>query len=282
MSYNSNSSSLWQDENKRVWLYIALAALLTIVVVGYKAHTRWIPDIAKYVAAEIPQEIYQTIGEQTLKSLDGEEFAPSELSEQQQQQIQSQFEYLIGELELNPEHYQLHFRDWQKGLNAFALMNGAIVITDELVTTLDDVQQINAVLLHEIGHINNNHLMENTIRVSIFYITLSLIFGDISVVSDLLIEASTMGANFSFSREFELQADAYAAKSMLKLYGTVDPAIKAFEALEASHQQQKAQHADNTANQTINQWLSTHPATDLRIEHIRKIAQQQQPQQKED
>ena len=272
MSLKTNLNDIWQDPNKKTWVYIIFAALLTLIVVGYKAHVTWIPASAKYIAAEIPHEIYQSIGESTLESLDGEEFKPTTLDEQQQQQIQAQFSDIISKLNLNPDNYQLHFRDWVKGLNAFALMNGAIIVTDDLINTLNDPQQINAVLLHEIGHINHNHLMENTIRVSIFYVTLSLIFGDISVVSDLLIEASTMGVNFSFSRELELQADTYAAQSMLALYGTVEPAVKAFTALELAAQQKQ----DNSGG--LNQWLSTHPPTDLRIEHIKKVAENHQKQ----
>ena len=278
--------SLLNDPNKSMWLYIGLGALLTILVVVYKAHTRWIPDTATYIAAEIPQEIYHTIGEQTLKSLDEESFKPSELSEDKQSQVRTEFNQLLKKLLLEDNKYQLQFRAWSKGMNAFALMDGTIVVTDDLVNQLENPQQLNSVLLHEIGHISQNHLMENTIRVSIFYVTLSLIFGDISIVSDLLIEASTMGANLGFSREFELQADAFAAKAMIAQYGSIEQMVMALEKLEKAHQEtvKNAQSKDEMADENdkeesqdrtaanIHPWLTTHPPTDKRIEHIQSIA----------
>jgi Zn-dependent protease with chaperone function len=148
------------------------------------------PDIAQYIAQEVPREIYEAVGESTLETMDEEQFKPSTLSIDKQKDIREQFDTIVADLALDSTRYQLHFRDWEGGINAFALMNGAIVVTDALVQTLDEPLQLNTVLLHEIGHINNNHLMENTLRVSIFYITLSMIVGDISVVADLLVEAS--------------------------------------------------------------------------------------------
>ncbi|NQZ06703.1 MAG: M48 family metallopeptidase [Algicola sp.] len=283
MSIKHHVADLWHNPHKRNWLFIGLGALLVMLVVVYKAHTRWIPDIAEYIAQELPREIYQSVGDSTLESLDDEQFKPSTLSENKQNEIREKFGTMVVDLALDSTRYQLHFRDWEEGINAFALMNGAIVVTDALVQTLDESLQLNAVLLHEIGHINNNHLMENTLRVSIFYVTLSMIVGDISVVADLLVEASAMGLNFSFSREFELEADAYAAKSMLQLYNTADPAIKAFEALEIAHQADAQKQAEDTSPANpdktpseVYQWLSSHPPTRERIEHIQQIVEESQ------
>jgi hypothetical protein len=36
--------------------------------------------------------------------------------------------------------------------NAFALLSGAIIVTDRLIDLSDDQDQINAVLFHETGH----------------------------------------------------------------------------------------------------------------------------------
>ena len=268
MAVSQSVKALWQQPNRRNWLYITLACLLGLSVAGYKAHTRWLPDIAEYIAEVIPREIYQAIGETTLESLDREDFKPSEISAARQAQITQEFDFLIEQLALDKDNYQLHFRDWNGGINAFALMNGAVVITDDLLEALQQPLQVNAVLLHEIGHIKHNHLMKNTIRVSIFYITMLLIFGDISAVADLLVETSVAGMSFSFSRQYELEADAYAARSMQQLYNTIEPAIKAFEALAAADHTE----AENAAEDSVfKQWLSTHPPTATRIDYMREV-----------
>ena len=243
-----------KTEHKQ-WIVIAAAMTVTLLVFGYKLHTSIIPASAEYLAEKMPQEIYHVIGEQSLQSLDESEFSVSKLPEQKRQQVIQQFEAISKQLELTHEQYKLEFRYWNDTANAFALADGTIILTDKLVNKMQTEQQLAAIILHEVGHVEHNHNMENLIRTSLFYISLSLFFGDISVVSDLLIEASTLGANLDYSREFENEADAYSAAKMQQLYGDVSPLKQAMQLL---HDDTEKEHS----------WFSTHPGLNERLDII--------------
>lgn len=252
-------------KTQQPWLVIALAVLLVCAVAGYKLYSSVIPMSAQYLAEKIPQTIYQEIGEHGLKSMDESTFSASELSAERKQQINELFGSVIEKLQLQPDAYQLKFRSWQQGVNAFALPGGAIIITDDLVDKMQTNEQLAAIILHEIGHIKQNHNMQNMIRTSLFYISLSVIFGDLSLVSDLLIEASVMGINLSYSREFENEADTFSATSMRSLYGDVS-ALK--QAMELLHEDSELDSSEQESSEPEHSWLSTHPGLAERLQTI--------------
>lgn len=63
--------------------------------------------------------------------------------------------------------YEPLFRKSRLGPNAFALPADRIVLTDELVSLLDDEEAINAVLAHELGHLYERHLTECIVHDSL-------------------------------------------------------------------------------------------------------------------
>ena len=253
------SQSIIVENNRRQWLYIGLATFVGVALLAYKLYTSLLPKSAEYLAAQIPQEIYQQIGESSLEGLDESEFLTTELDETNQARITEQFHQLLAELKLEQEDYPLHFRAWEPGMNAFALMDGSVILTDALAEKLEDPKQLNAVLLHEVGHVKHNHMMEHAIQMSLTYIGLSLMFGDVSVVADIAVEASTMGVNAGFSQAFEIEADAWAAKQMLKLYGDTEAMEQALQAIHDSH------------DASENSWLSTHPSLAERLAVVRAV-----------
>lgn len=257
-------------EKQRQWAYIIAFSIILLCVIGYRGYHSLLPQASQHLAEQIPESVYDAIGKSSLEQFDKTEFEPTTLPDATQQAVKHAFDTLLRDLQLPADKFTLHFRYWNDQLNAFALMDGSIVVTDALVTRLytqsKQPEQLLAVLLHEIGHIQHNHLMENTIRVSLFYITMSLFFGDIGVVSDLLIEGSTMGLNLSYSRGFEIEADQYAATNLVKLYGSSSPMIEALR--ELYKQAKEATNNDTEEKAPTFHWLSTHPTFEQRIEHL--------------
>ena len=248
-------------EKQKQWSAIIAAVVLGLSVTVYKIYTTLIPSAAEYIANKIPNEIYKKIGESSLISFDSSEFSKSKLTPAKQAEVQKQYNELLVALNLPIELYTLHFRSWKGQVNAMALMDKSVVVTDSLINTLHSKQQIQSILLHEIGHIEHNHLMENTLRVSLFYISLSFIFGDISLVSDLLIEGSTMNVKLSYSRDFELEADLFSAEKLTELYGNSDALLEVFTIFES-----------NAPQDHELQWLHTHPSFNKRIESIKNTS----------
>ncbi len=244
------------EENHKRWLAIGLSITIGISIALYKVYSVILPGASEYIAERIPNEVYQKIGESSLRSFDQSEFTTSQLTVEKQSEISAQYKQLIENLKLDPTKFKIHFRYWDGKMNAFALMDGSIVVTDALITNLTHHRQIDAVLLHEIGHIEHNHIMENIIRVSLFYISMSFIFGDVSVVSDLLIEGSTLGINTSYSRQFEGEADSYAIEQLNVLYDDSSAMKDALSILYKNSEEEQFH------------WLATHPTFEARMENI--------------
>jgi Zn-dependent protease with chaperone function len=150
------------------------------------------------------------------------------------------------------------------GANAFALPGGSIVVLDELVSLADNDQEILAVLAHEMGHISEKHALRQMLQASVVGLAMAWYIGD---VSSLLAAAPTVLLQTRYSRDFERNADTFAAE-MLRANGI--PASRLadiLQKLEAAHQTETTQISAKSAKAM--DYLSSHPNTEERIDRLR-------------
>ena len=100
------------------------------------------------------------------------------------------------------------------GPNAFALPDGTIVFTDEMVRLAEHDDELSAVLAHEIGHVVRRHGMRTIIQDSLLGFLILAITGDITGSSELFIGLPVLLTEMAYSREFEREADQYALAYM--------------------------------------------------------------------
>lgn len=145
-----------------------------------------------------------------------------------------------------------------KQVNAFALPGGNIVVLSGLIDFCDTPEEVAGVLAHEIGHIQERHVLKNiTQQVGLAVLT-SLIFNDnAAVLHDLVNNIIGTG----FSRDYEEKADEFASKIMRK--ANLDPKHLADFLLRM---ELKFGGPDPALG-----FLSTHPANAERIESIGKM-----------
>ncbi|CAH9053941.1 Beta-barrel assembly-enhancing protease [Pseudoalteromonas holothuriae] len=254
---NSSLETRINAQQQKQWLWIIVSALIVVVFAGYQFYTQSIPYLAEKIAAAIPKSIYQAIDENSLTTLDDSELKSTKLSEAKQQELQLLFDKLVKDKADSEREFKLKFRNWNDQANAMALANGTVVITDAMVNLTTDQQELSAVLLHEIGHVEHNHVMESLVSSSIVYVSLSFLLGDISAVSNIALQGTVVGIHNSYSRQAELEADKYALTKLNALYGS-DQAIKSvLTKLEKEHNSEFS-------------WLSTHPSFEERIDKIDK------------
>jgi predicted Zn-dependent protease len=161
--------------------------------------------------------------------------------------------------------YALHFRDGEAiGPNAFALPDGSIVLTDQLVRLADgDHDAILGVLGHEIGHVEHEHSLRRIYRAAGVAGLITLIGGDIgSGAEDLLIQGSAV-LSLSYSRADETDADRFSVEIMAEA-GRDPAAIARFFKLLRDH----------LGDRGSNDFFSTHPATEARIEETKRYAEE--------
>lgn len=233
---------------------LAIVALVAIAAAGYQ----WgVPIAADLVAARVPEELVARSGEETLELLDDHWLQPSRLPGARREALRSQFAALRPPDGEAP-HWRLLFRAApQVGANAFALPGGDIVLTDELVALARDDREIMAVLAHELGHQHYRHGLRSALQGIIVGAAVTAWLGDVSTALAGL-SSAVLGARYS--REFEREADTYAARMLQHNNLSSEWLATALQRLEQAH----AGKVDGTPS-----LLSTHPHTAERIEALK-------------
>ena len=185
----------------------ALVLLIGLVVAGY----HWgLPWTAEKLAPRIPQAAVSKLGDLVLRSLDREALKPSTLSVERQSALRAGTEALAT-TEALPAHKLLFRSSPQLGANAFALPGGTIVVLDRLVAQASD-EQVIAVIAHELGHIVHHHPMRRLIHDAVISTAVAAYLGDLSAA---VASATSLVLSASYSRDYELEADRFAAQRLV-------------------------------------------------------------------
>ncbi|MFD2271073.1 M48 family metallopeptidase [Undibacterium arcticum] len=76
--------------------------------------------------------------------------------------------------------YELVFRHSNIGPNAFALPNGTIILTDQLVMLARNDPAVLAVLAHELGHLQQRHSLRRVFQTVGVGVAIHFMLGDVS------------------------------------------------------------------------------------------------------
>jgi Zn-dependent protease with chaperone function len=202
------SGRLTQWEGSLRWIAAAVAVFLVILAAGYRYV---LPSVANVAAAQVPDVVVDAICSQVMTVLDGSVFDASQVSNDVQWRLTSEFKQLSlpG---TTADSLQLMFRkSEQLGPNAVAIPSGEIVVTDELVTLARADEEVLAVLAHEAGHIARRHGLRQLFQDSVLSLVLTWFLGDVSV---LAAAAPTAILQAKYSRDFEREADEYALEAL--------------------------------------------------------------------
>lgn len=182
----------------------AVVVLMLLMGVGAK----WgIPFAARQVADAVPKAMAYDLGRGTLEAFDRTLLKPSQLTDEQKQRLQDEFTVMA-------EHYpelplSLTFRRGI-GPNAFALPDGTVIATDELVKLSQNDQQVMAVLAHEIGHVHHRHSLRMALESSTVLLLVSAYLGDVTQLTTLSASLPGVYAQAHYSRDHETEADTFA------------------------------------------------------------------------
>ncbi len=251
------------------WRAAALSLLLCVLA-AWAAYYWGIPLGAQLIAARMPPAVSRQISDSTLQALDQVLLEPSKLDAARREWLTRGFARLhpAGDTAVSAN---LEFRSSPKiGPNAFALPDGSVVLLDQLVALAQNDDEIYGVLAHELGHVHYHHGMRLLLQGSAVALLMTAWVGD---VSTLLATLPTGLLQARYSRDFEAQADAYAADTLLAL-GI--PPSRLADLLQRMVEQ-RDHHKDRTEN-AISGYLSSHPPTHERILRLRQADARLPPQ----
>ncbi|MGO2130457.1 MAG: M48 family metallopeptidase [Pseudoalteromonas prydzensis] len=254
------------EKNKAL---ILLSIILTPLLLWFILY-RGIPAIAVYSVSLASPSTVENMGEQALTVIEKVALEPSMLSEDKQAALQLQWQTILNKLNLDTTKFRLSFyQSDYLSANAFALPHGRVVVTDELVTLLNDKPDaLRAILLHEIGHVEYHHGIRLTAQAAASSIVLAVIFGDLEGITEVVLGSGSSFLQQAFSRDMEREADQYAIEKLIELGYSNHDFADAIEALQTSLAE-KAKLDDSWLK-----YLSTHPSSQERITHARQYQSQ--------
>lgn len=259
-----------RNKRRRNWSLLigAAAVVLALPVILLLNMDR----LAAIAARQVPVEWEQQLG----RSAFAQYQLQSELLDDQA--IEQPLQTLTGSLTqaLPDTRYSFEFhvvRD--EALNAFALPGGVIVIHSGLIERADSADELLGVLAHEISHVTEQHGLRNVITSAGVILTVQALIGDASGLLATIAGATPLLLNQSYSRDFERDADQRGVALLEK--ANLDPLglERFFHKILEQEQKLKEQidDADTAAVlESVSGFLSTHPATEERIERIRQLA----------
>jgi Zn-dependent protease with chaperone function len=243
-------------ESRWRWVGAAVLFLLVFMAVGYI----WgLPFAAKRIAMRLPPKIGAIATDQARAIFTRLfDFEPSKLSAERRQKIEQQFQTMAAVMEPgNQRNYRLEFIA-APFPNAFALPDGLVCITDELIEEAKDDKEIYGVLAHEIVHVREQHGLRSVLQNSAVFLIWTLMTGDISTVAGLGSALPAMLAESGYSRGFEEEADLGAAAYMIQAGWGTKPLANILQRIDPEH----AHLGD------VGEALSTHPLTEKRVQAL--------------
>jgi Zn-dependent protease with chaperone function len=247
----------WVDRMQRhvQFVLFSIAACAALAGAAYKWGLPW---AAAEGAHHLSPGIGKTLSVQTLRLLDGSILMPSKITEERRQGLSTKFHELHLPQGGTPESDLLFRSSPQLGANAFTLPDGTIIVLDDLLTLIGDDPQIMAVFAHELGHAHGRHGLQLLLQTSAVGAFWTLYVGDIS---NLLAAAPAAIVQAKYSQDLEEQADDYGAALLIR--NGMSPALLA-DALKKL--------AESRSQSASGGYLSSHPSTDERMRHLRRLA----------
>ncbi|HSC86178.1 MAG TPA: M48 family metallopeptidase [Polyangiaceae bacterium] len=236
-------------------LRLALGAVVLIVALGAVLFRWGLPFVARQAAFAMSDDLAHQLGAGTLDSLDRIVFRPTRLPTERQNEIRKGFAEMAKSYPKLP--LRLEFR--QAGApNAFALPNGIVIVTDELVERMPSNREIFAVLAHEIGHVEHRHTARMALESSIAALFMMAVIGDASQAAGLAGALPAIYANATFSQNHETEADEFALEFMTRARMDPEDFARALERL-----------SEGESEHGIARYASSHPPTKERIARFR-------------
>ncbi len=231
-----------------IYLYIGLIAGLVSL------YYFLIPIISNQVALMIPQDLEESLGEQFIAAVVGDE-------EDCSQRMRKKFvEDLLKEMKIREDYRILIIDDPMA--NAFAIPGRIIAITTGAIDIFENENQIVGVLAHEIQHHRQRHHIRRIVKMAFTTILWNVSFSSITGYASFDPELLKTIATSSYNAEDEKEADLLAAK-MLKERNISAQGLGGFlEALNKKY----------PSNAYVEKIFSSHPVTEDRVQYLKEAS----------
>ncbi|MGH7575985.1 MAG: M48 family metallopeptidase [Longimicrobiales bacterium] len=151
-------------------------------------------------------------------------------------------------------------------VNAFAVPGGFVYVNRGLVEAADNMSELAGVIAHEIGHVEERHSVEQMERLQGANLGLNLAYILLgrrpSGVERAAIDVGGGLVFSSYSRKAEEEADQTAIALLVAADINPEGLVTFFDELLEQRSRRPSQ---------LEQWFSTHPLTEDRIDHVQQV-----------
>lgn len=155
-------------------------------------------------------------------------------------------------------------------VNAFALPGGIIYVNRGLIARADHMNELAAVLGHEIEHVVRRHSVNQMQRMqgANVGLTVACVLTNVcnNQAASAAIDVGGTAVFARFSREQEIEADEGGFQMMIKAGINPTGMVTFFQKLLAEEQQ--------SGNSNVSSWFATHPGTQDRITNAQRLLAQ--------
>ncbi|MFI5314239.1 MAG: M48 family metallopeptidase [Myxococcota bacterium] len=153
-------------------------------------------------------------------------------------------------------------------INAFAIPGGAVYVNTGLLLAVHNGAELAGVLGHEMGHVTARHIAKNAntqrntgFVANIFYLAVAILTGNPYLANAGGLAGQVAGQAFmtTFTRDAEREADLLGVETMTNAGWNPNAMVTMFETLKKEG-----------GHSSMPQFLASHPATDERIQNVRK------------
>ncbi len=218
---------------EKSWRAVLVSVVLAVAAIALFAFYA-APRAANWMALHTPDRIAQVATEQTLVVLDRSVLDPSRLPRAKQDATRALFRDVARNAPRGVDGYRLLLRHAPGiGPNAFALPDGTIVATDQLVNFASNGAELQGIFAHETAHVDRAHGLQRIYQASLVPAVVAFITGDISQVGQLAVILPGILLQSAYSRGFETEADDDAAALMRRMGKSPAPLADILERIEA-------------------------------------------------
>lgn len=252
------------------WRYVAAGVIVTILF-AWGGIRYGVPAGAHVLAFSMPESVSRQVGDGALAALDHGLLSPSQLPPAREGQLRTTL--LDFAHRAAPDlKVDVVFRNAREsiGPNALALPSGTIVFTDQIVELAANDDQLIGVMAHEMGHVDRRHAIRRLIQSSALGVLAMAVVGDVSSVSSIVAAVPVILTELGYSRDFEYEADHYAALALDRTGRSVDVLAEMLGRLERTRCENAEQSCSSGGEDQWRSYVSTHPATAERIQALKQ------------
>lgn len=236
--------------NRNQWRMIRFLLAFFLVIIG--AYIWLVPFLAERLAKRVPVSYEERLGDGIYNALQ-----PTFTIDAPKTAYINDF---FRELQI-PSKYNIRITVVKENIaNAFAMPGGHIIVYDKILYEMSGYEELAALLSHEFTHVNERHTTRALFRQQASSLFISIIFGDIGTIGNVIASNADGLKSLEYSRNLEKDADKNGLKILNERKIDCNGFVRLFELLK--------KETERVGNQPA-EWISSHPDLEKRIAYTK-------------